>query len=101
MNPTTRNTGIGYLQVETRSAGGALPVAGATVTVRSAEETEPAYLRIFTTDRNGMTPRIPLAAPPRALSAQPEPANIRPYATYHITTVRQGYRTVENDFVPI
>lgn len=95
------NTDIGYLQIAVRSAGGALPVADATVTVRSTEENPDAYFRIFTTDRSGQTPRIALPAPPRALSQAPEPAQIVPYATYIIETKKDGYRSVTNTFVPI
>ena len=95
------NTDIGYLQVAVRSAGGALPVADATVTVRATEDNPDAYFRIFTTDRSGQTERIALPAPPRALSQEPEPSQIVPYATYIIETKKDGYRTVENTFVPI
>ena len=95
------NTDVGYLQVNVRSASGALPVADATVTVRATEDTPNSYFRILTTDRSGQTPRIALPAPPRALSQAPEPPQVLPYATYVIETRKAGYRTVENTFVPI
>lgn len=95
------NTEVGYLQVNVRTAQGALPVVGALVTIRATEDMENEYFRIVKTNESGETPRISLPAPPRALSEQPEPAAVKPYATYTIETKKDGFRTVENAFVPI
>ena len=55
----------GYITVNVRTAGGALPVENAVVTVKDSGG---AILAVFFTDRDGKTPRLKVLAPPRANS---------------------------------
>ena len=60
----------GTLIVAVSTAGGALPVEGALVTVRGSKPENSGVLSVVTTDRSGRTPRITLPAPPAADSAE-------------------------------
>lgn len=88
----------GILAVRVYTAGGALPVAGATVTV-SAEDGEEDFLRVLYTDESGKTPPLNLAAPPA--SASLSPGGARPYAIYRIRVESNGYYPHENRRVPV
>lgn len=96
--------GTGYLIVQVSTAGGAIPVPGAIVTVRDYDpETEPERGSVITsmrTDRSGRTQLISLPAPARALSQAPGSAML-PYALYSIDVKADRY--YENYFagVPI
>ena len=95
----TENSAAGGLTVAVFTARGALPVAGATVTVTDGEG-DGAVLRTATTDRSGKTPRFIL--PSRAASESLSPdAKERPYAVYGIRVVKDGYYTHENSGVPV
>ena len=87
----------GTLTVVVNTAGGALPVPGAQVTVRSLEED--GFLRVLTTDENGRTPTLILEAPPTANSLAP--GGTRPYAVYSVTVAKDGFYTNENKEVPL
>lgn len=89
----------GGLIVTVFTAGGALPVEGATVTVTDPENGE-TVLRTATTDRSGRTPRFVLPAEAASKSLSPDPT-VRPYAVYGIRVVKDGYYTHENSGVPI
>ena len=96
--------GQGYLIVRASTALGAIPVAGATVSIRkdlsgtlSPERGD--VIRITTTDRDGRTERIELDAPPRSQSMQPGGAF--PYATYNIDVEAPGYYRLFFNNVPI
>lgn len=87
----------GYLIITARTAGGALPVENAVVTV---SDTAGNILYVVFTDRSGSTPRLKLAAPPLANSeapGMPEP----PFYSYNVDTDIEGYRSVRNISVPI
>ena len=84
---------IGYLVVHVTTARGAIPLEGAAVHIRSNEDinTTPRadILYATTTNRDGNTERIPLAAPPRENSMSP--GEVPPYSTYHLEVRREGY----------
>ncbi len=79
----------GTLVVTASTAGGALPVAGALVTVRGASPENSGVLATVSTDRSGRTPRIMLPTPPAADSEKP--GMERPYATYNIEVEKDGF----------
>jgi hypothetical protein len=95
--------GTGYLLVRVSTALGAIPLEGATVTVRehisAAEGYRGAIIASTSTDRNGKTERIPLAAPPRAQSFQPSRG--LPYALYNVDVELKGYYQRFFNAVPV
>jgi len=87
----------GYITVNVRTAGGALPVENAVVTVKDSGG---AILAVFFTDRDGKTPRLKVLAPPRANSESPGAAS-PPFFNYNIDTDKEGYISVRNVDVPV
>lgn len=79
----------GTLVVTASTAGGALPVEGAFVTIRGASPENSGVLATVSTDRSGRTPRIMLPTPPAADSEKP--GMERPYATYNIEVEKDGF----------
>ena len=84
---------VGYLVVHVTTARGAIPVEGAAVHIRSNEDADTApradILYATTTNRDGNTERIPLAAPMRESSMSP--SEVPPFSTYHLEVRREGY----------
>ena len=93
----TRSTGT--LTIVVHTAGDALPVPGAQVTVTTVDESNGGFLRTVMTDENGRTPPLILETPPAAGSLTP--GGIRPYAVYRIRTQKDGFYTNENREVPL
>ena len=87
----------GYIVVTVKTAGGALPVENAVVTVKDANGN---ILYVEFTDRSGRTPRLRVAAPPLANSESPGAAE-PPFFSYNIETDKEGYASVRNLNVPI
>ena len=87
-------SGTGYLIVQVSTAGGAIPLPGALVTVRDFDpETEAEVGNVIAsmrTDRSGKTPKLALPAPARALSQAPGSA-VLPYALYSIDVQTDRY----------
>lgn len=85
---------IGYLLVRVSTALGAIPLTGATVTVRDemgnqSENTQGGIIQVVKTDRDGNSPRIPLPTPPRGNSTSP--GSSLPFATYSVDVEADGY----------
>lgn len=96
--------GTGYLLVRAGTALGAIPVPGATVTVREhlsnpEENMRGTIIRVVVTDRDGRTERVPLPAPPRSDSMSPN--GKLPYASYNIDVEATGYYRQTFSDVPI
>ena len=98
MEQTNRSpdTGTGYLTVQVTTAGGAIPLEGARINIRSYPEEESSVpssrgdvIASLTSGRDGNTVRIPLSAPPRKLAQRP--GNGPPYALYQAEISREGY----------
>ncbi len=85
----------GYLLVNVRTALGALPVAGALVTVTGAGEPINSY-----TDMSGKSERIELSTPDLASSLTPG-ASLPPYSSYDVKVEADGYNTVRTVSVPV
>ncbi len=93
----TAENDYGQLVIAVKTAGGALPVENAVVTVKNTDGT---IISIFFTDRNGRTPKLKLSAPPIANSEAPDPSGPA-FFTYNVDTDREGYTSVRNIGVPI
>ena len=101
--------GTGFLIVRVATARGAIPLENAIINVREAAplEDENADIRergrliaTVRTDRDGLSPRLALSAPPRALSETPGGTS-RPYALYDVEAFLDGYTTNYYQNVPI
>lgn len=91
------NSSEGYLIVRVTTAGGALPIAGATVTVRPDDAAAASPLLVRTTASGGVTPRMALPAPAIVRQALGEIVA----AVYHIEAAAPGYRTAVYQSAPI
>ena len=94
--------GTGYLIVQVSTAGGAIPLPGALVTVRDYDPENQSevgnVIASMRTDRSGRTQRLALPAPSRTLSQAPGSA-ILPYALYSIDVKTDRY--FENYFASV
>lgn len=72
------------------TAGGALPVVGATVRIFGAEEGNADVYFSLVTDNDGVTEVITLPAPAEEYSLTPNP-NEPPFAIYDVQVVADGY----------
>ncbi len=92
MDPTM--DAVGYLRVFVRTAGGSLPVKNAAVTVWEGDE----RIAVLYTDRSGLTPLLPLAAPPLSES---QAVGGKGYADYRVEVAREGFYRQVTQNVPI
>lgn len=79
------------LRVAVTTALGALPLEGASVAVSTAADAAGGRTLLYavSTDADGLTPPLPLDAPPRADSLSP--AGGPPYALYTVEVTHPGY----------
>lgn len=79
------------LRVAVTTALGAQPLENALVTVSTAPDENGTRTLLYAvrTDRDGMTPPMTLAAPPR--SASLSPGQVTPYALYTVEAAREGF----------
>ena len=82
----------GSLRIRTYTAGGALPVAGALVSIRGAEEQNRFVVHTLLTDRDGLTEKVSLPAPAVNYSLAPSPAET-PYSVYDVEISADGFYT--------
>jgi hypothetical protein len=80
----------GSLRIRTYTAGGALPVKGATVRILGAEEDNRLVSYSLITDRDGQTEIVTLPAPLANYSLTPNPAE-HPYSVYDLVITAPGY----------
>ena len=92
-------SGTGYLTVRASMGSEAFPLEGARVTVRGNEPNFSAVIVELMTGRDGLTPKISLATPPRILTESPQ--EIPPYATYNIEASLDGFYPVVAENVPV
>ncbi len=93
-------TATGTLIVSVFTAGGALPIEGALVTVRDGSSSGGSgIISVLYTDSSGNTPRITLPAPPASASESPGGAN--PFATYNIDVDKENFFPRQFINVPI
>ncbi len=92
--------GTGYLIVNARTAGGALPVVGATVTVYEIlEDGGLQILAVMTTGANGATDKLAIETPPVGTSDRY--GSKLPYSICNVDTSATGYYNVRNIGVQI
>ena len=95
----THNSSIGFLQVAVKTANGALPVPNANVSIYSYsdKDNDRNILYSLTTDNDGKTERVALAAKSKALSMSPSDSEISPFTTYNIKVSADGF--YENSYI--
>ena len=92
-------TGTGYLVIRASTASSAIPLEGALVTVRGNQPNFSSVIVELTTEQNGLTPKISLAAPPQGNSMSPGLEN--PFATYNVDVRLNGYFPATAQQVPV
>ncbi len=85
--------GIGYLRIKTAVASGALPISGATVRIRGADEENLGVEYTQITDEDGLTATFALPAPSVNYSLIPNPAEV-PFGRYDVEVIANGFNTV-------
>jgi hypothetical protein len=96
-NSSTEN--IGYLVVRVSTARGAIPLENATVSVRGTSAQSSDIIYSLETDESGLTPRLPLPAPPKSNSLSPDQST--PYSLWSIDVFKKGYVTARYESVPV
>ncbi len=96
----TEQQAFGYLTVRVSTASGAIPLEGATVNIRGSVPEDSAVIRSLTTNSDGLTPTVTLAAPPRSASQSPD-TSAPAYAVYNIDVFADGYIPAYFHNVPI
>lgn len=91
--------GQGFITVNVRTAGGALPVEGATITIKTVDGENSTVVAVMITDSAGTSDVVALPAPPKENSQQPGNENVCSF--YTIDTDRDGYYHVVNENVPV
>ena len=92
-------TGAGYLIIKVATASGAIPIEGATVILRGAEDQNEQVMLSLITDKDGLTSRISLPAPSREDSRSPKIKH--PFATYNLDVFKAGYYPQYYQNVPV
>lgn len=87
----TQRMGIGYLTVETRTGGQALPVRGARIRIFEADSRTPLF--DLETDANGLTEEVALETVGREASLDPDFVG-HPYTTYDALAEAEGYEII-------
>lgn len=99
MEPMLRPaTAVGYLVVEVKTADGALPVAGAQVTVTSLAGEGNIKISVET-NGSGRTERLVL--PTASRNASQSADNPQAYISYHVGVIADGYYPFEASPVPV
>ena len=93
--------GEGFLVVRVSTAGSAIPLRDALVTIRGGEEVNKDLYRSYYSGASGLTEKISLPAPPRSLSEAPSVNGKRPYSLYSIDVFKDGYQDLLFVNVPI
>ena len=91
---------VGYLTVRVSTASGAIPLEGVAVNIRGGDVDDSAVIYSLTTNSDGLTPTVPLAAPPRENSQSPS-LDVPAYAVYNLDVFRDGYSPAFFHNVPI
>lgn len=98
MNTNLPSSNVGYLIVKVSTAQGAIPLSGASVSIRG-ETADSDVLYSLRTNADGQTERVSLPTPPKASSESP--GNVKPYATYSIDVFKDGYLPLYFQNVPV
>ena len=90
----------GYLTVRVSTASGAIPLEGVAVNIRGGDVDDSSVIYSLTTNSDGLTPTVPLAAPPRENSQSPS-SDVPAYAVYNLDVFMDGYSPAFFHNVPI
>ena len=90
---------LGYLVVRVSTALGAIPLENATVTLRGNTEESSGVIYSLLSDRDGLTKKVALPAPPRDLSAHPSQSV--PFSSWNVDVFKEGYVPISFTGVPI
>ncbi|NLK39777.1 MAG: hypothetical protein GX303_05985 [Clostridiales bacterium] len=82
-------TDTGYIVVNAFTAQGAIPIEGALVTIIGDDHCGNGVYATARTNKNGLTPKIPLPAPTPDSTGLSD--NAKPYALYCIEVDKEGY----------
>lgn len=91
--------GKGFITINVRTAGGAIPVEGASITIKTSAGINSTVIAVTFTDSGGASDIIALPAPSRANSQTPGQEPVCSF--YTIDTDRTGYYSVVNNNVPV
>lgn len=106
-SPYEDMTGEGRILFQVTTAGGAIPLPDAQITVRKhlpdgIVPPEGDTLAVLYSGRDGKTDTLPLPAPTRSLSMeQAPPASPLPFALYNAEAILSGYYRQEYTRIPI
>lgn len=92
--------GIGYLTVRVSTAGGAIPLEGASVNIRGGDIEASDIIYALTTNSDGLTPTVSLPTPPTANSTSPQSSEPS-YAVYNVDVYADGYIPAFFNNVPV
>ena len=90
----------GFLTVRVSTAGGAIPLENAAVNIRGGDVDDSSVIYALSTNSDGLTPTVPLEAPPRSASEVPQ-SSVPPYAVYNVDVFATGYSPAFFHNVPI
>ena len=88
LKATQDNIDIGFLQINTLSKTNQIPIPNATIQIASSGNPN-ITIEEFTTNADGQTENIELAAPPVEYSL--EPSDNQPYSEYNLKISAPGY----------
>lgn len=98
MNDASKEN-VGYIIVRVTTARGAIPLENATVSIRGAQIEDSGIIYSLETDKSGLTPRLPLPAPPRDNSQSPN--GDVPYSLWNIDVFLKGFVSASYSGVPV
>ncbi len=89
----------GTLIVSVYTAGGAIPIEDALVTVSGSNQNSSGVVSVLYTDQSGNTPRITLPTPPSSTSESP--GQSQPFATYNVSVNKEKFNPRSFINVPV
>ena len=96
----TEQNEVGYLTVRVSTAGGAIPLANASVNIRGGSVDDSSIIYSLLTNSDGLTKTVALNAPPRSDSLTPQDQT-PPYSVYNVDVYAKGYTPAFFHNVPI
>ncbi len=91
--------GTGYITVNVRTAGGALPVEGAMITIKASSDGNDTVIAVMISDAGGASDVIALPTPPKENSLTPNGGEVS--SMYTVDADKDGYYHVVITSVPV
>ncbi len=98
--PLSEMKGSGYIKAEITTAGGAVPIEGASVIITKREGDKILLIRMLATDPSGSTELVSLPAPDIVYSETPDPES-KPFTEYIMSIYAEGFYAVPEIIVPV